>query len=125
MPRYATVFMILTMASIGLPGTSGFVGEFLTLLGVFQTDPVAAALAALGLVLGAAYMLRLYGLVFTGAPRNPKIAGLTDLSAREMALFLPILFLVIWMGVAPGPVRHLYQPAAQKIAALYAAREAP
>jgi NADH-quinone oxidoreductase subunit M len=119
MPRYATVFMILMLASIGLPGTGGFVGEFLTLLGVFQANNLVAALAALGLVLGAAYMLRLYALVFNGPPRDEAVRGLSDLSAREIAMFVPLLALIFWMGLYPAPLRSLYGPSVAKIASVY------
>jgi NADH-quinone oxidoreductase subunit M len=102
MPRYAAVFMLFTLASVGLPGTSGFVGEFLVLLGVFQVDSTVALFACSGLVLGAAYMLTLYRRMFFGRLVRDDLKGLADLSRREIVMFLPLIGLVVWMGVAPG-----------------------
>jgi NADH-quinone oxidoreductase subunit M len=101
MPRYAAVFMVFAMASVGLPGTSGFVGEFLVLLGVFQVSNTVALFAASGLVLGAAYMLQLYRRMFFGRLVHEDLKALGDLNAREIAVFAPLIILVVWMGVAP------------------------
>jgi NADH-quinone oxidoreductase subunit M len=101
MPKYATIFMLFTMASVGLPGTSGFVGEFLVLLGVFQTSTWVSFFAASGLVLGAAYMLYLYRRVIFGALVRDDLKGILDLSFREVAVFVPLIIIVIWMGVYP------------------------
>jgi NADH-quinone oxidoreductase subunit M len=103
-PVYATVFMIVALSSMGLPGTNGFVGEFLILLGSFQHRPVAAAVSALGVVLGAIYMLRLYRNVFFGpvsAPRNEKVG---DLGPLEHAYLLPLVALIFLLGVLPNIV---------------------
>jgi NADH-quinone oxidoreductase subunit M len=102
MPLYAALFMLFTLASIGLPGTSGFVGEFLVLIGVFQADRLVAVLAATGVVLGAAYMLYLYRRVFFGRLVHEDLKMLPDLSAREILVFLPLAVLVVWMGVHPA-----------------------
>jgi len=102
MPVYAAVFMLFTLASIGLPGTSGFVGEFLVLIGVFQVDRLVAVLASTGVVLGAAYMLYLYRRVFFGRLVHEDLKMLPDLSAREILVFLPLAVLVVWMGVHPA-----------------------
>ncbi|MEO0393184.1 MAG: NADH-quinone oxidoreductase subunit M [Pseudomonadota bacterium] len=102
MPRYAVIFLTFTMASIGVPGTSGFVGEFLTLLGTFQVQNTVATLAATGLVLGAAYMLYLYRRVVFGKAPNDEVASLPDVSWREVAVFAPLLVLVFWMGIYPS-----------------------
>jgi len=102
MPVYAALFMLFTLASIGLPGTSGFVGEFLVLVGVFQADRLVALLAATGVVLGAAYMLYLYRRVFFGRLVHEDLKMLPDLSAREILVFLPLAVLVVWMGVHPA-----------------------
>jgi NADH-quinone oxidoreductase subunit M len=102
MPRYATIFMIVTLSSIGLPGLNGFVGEFLVLKGAFEAHRLAAAVAALGVVLGAVYMLRLYRDVFWGpvtAPRNEKLA---DVSRLEVGSLAPLLALIFVLGVAPN-----------------------
>ena len=102
MPRYALVFMIFTMASIGLPATSGFVGEFLVLMGAFEESTWLAALAATGVVLGAAYMLYLYRRVIFGTLDKEGLRRIADLSPREVAVFAPLAILVFWMGLYPA-----------------------
>ena len=104
MPVYAVVFMVFTMANVGLPGTSGFVGEFLTLLGAFRANPWVALVATTGVILSAAYALYLYRRVAFGALDKPALAGMKDLDAREMALLLPLVVLTIWYGVKPGAI---------------------
>jgi len=101
MPAYSLVFMIFMMASVGLPGTSGFVGEFLVLVGVFQVNTWAALLATGGMVLGAAYMLYLYRRVIFGAMTKPDLKSILDLNPREVLVFAPLLALVFWMGIYP------------------------
>lgn len=108
MPVYATVFMIFTLGSIGLPGTSGFIGEFLILLGAFQVNLWLALLAATGIILGAAYMLYLYRRVIFGSLNKPALLGILDLNRREMVIFLPLVFLVIWMGIMPTPLLNVF-----------------
>ncbi len=103
MPAYALVFMLFMLASAGLPGTSGFVGEFLVLVGAFQANTWVAALAATGLILGAAYMLYLYRRVIFGTLVKENLKAILDLSPREVAVFAPLVVLVIWMGVYPTP----------------------
>ena len=102
MPIYAAVFMIFMLASVGLPGTSGFVGEFLILVGVFQVNTWVALLATTGIILGAAYMLWLYRRVIFGRLTKEDLRGLVDLSPREMAVFAPLVVLVLWMGIYPN-----------------------
>ncbi len=102
MPRYALVFMVFTMASVGLPGTSGFVGELLVLTGAFQVNTWLAALAATGLILGAAYMLYLYRRVVFGVLDKESVKAMLDLSPREIAVFAPLIILVFWMGIYPS-----------------------
>ncbi|TIT02893.1 NADH-quinone oxidoreductase subunit M [Mesorhizobium sp.] len=104
MPKYATVFMIFTMANVGLPGTSGFVGEFLTMLGVFRVNTWVAFFAATGVVLSAAYALWLYRRVIFGALTKESLKNLLDLSAREKVIIYPLVALVIFFGVYPAPV---------------------
>ncbi|CAH2408657.1 NADH-quinone oxidoreductase subunit M [Mesorhizobium escarrei] len=104
MPKYATVFMIFTMANVGLPGTSGFVGEFLTMLGVFRVNTWVAFFAATGVILSAAYALWLYRRVIFGALTKDSLKGLLDLSTREKAIIYPLAVLVIFFGVYPAPV---------------------
>ncbi|KIE05580.1 NADH-quinone oxidoreductase subunit M [Candidatus Jidaibacter acanthamoeba] len=101
MPKFALVFMVFMLASVALPGTSGFVGEFLVLLGVFEANKIYGALVATGMVLGAAYMLWLYARVMFTEVRNEKLALISDLDKREVAAFLPLLFLVIILGIYP------------------------
>jgi NADH-quinone oxidoreductase subunit M len=102
MPAYAFVFMLFTMASIGLPGTSGFVGEFLVLVGAFQVNFWVALLGSFGMVLGAAYMLFLYRRVIFGALVRPDLKSILDLSPREMAIFAPLAVLTLWLGIYPS-----------------------
>ena len=101
MPIYAFVFMVFTMASVGLPGTSGFVGEFLVLTGAFQASTWVATLAATGVILGAAYMLYLYRRVVFGKLEKDHLKDILDLNWREVAVFAPLVVLAIWMGVYP------------------------
>jgi len=101
MPKYALVFMLFTLTSVGLPGTSGFVGEFLVLLGLFQVNTWVSAFAASGLVLGAAYMLYLYRRVVFGKLVREDLIGMLDMSVREVVVFVPLIVIVIWMGVYP------------------------
>jgi len=101
MPAYALLFMLFTMASVGLPGTGGFVGEFLALLGAYEANSWVAAVATTGIILGAAYMLYLYWRVAFGTSRNADAAAMPDLSRRELSLLVPIAAVVMWMGVYP------------------------
>jgi NADH-quinone oxidoreductase subunit M len=102
MPRYALVMMVFTMASVGLPGTSGFVGEFLVLAGAFKDNTWVAALAATGLILGAAYMLMLYRRVIFGRLEHEDLKLINDLNWREVLVFAPMIILVLWMGIYPA-----------------------
>ncbi len=101
MPMFAFIFMVFTMASVGLPGTSGFVGEMLVIVGTYQVNQLYAAMAATGLVLGAAYMLWLYRRVIFGGITNPKVEELEDLSIREWLILAPLLILTILLGIYP------------------------
>jgi len=101
MPRYALFLMLFTMASVGLPGTSGFVGEVLSLAGVYQVSSWVAAVCGLGVILGAAYMLYLYRRVAFGEQKNADAAAMLDLDARELAMVIPLAAAVLWMGVYP------------------------
>ncbi|MHC4607160.1 MAG: complex I subunit 4 family protein [Planctomycetota bacterium] len=115
MPVYAAIFMVITLSSIGLPGLNGFVSEFLVLLGSFQTFPVAAAFAGVGIILGAVYMLRLYRLVFFGRLNRGEYAKLSDVGRLEIAYLLPIVLLVILLGVLPGIVLNKSKAAVQSV----------
>jgi len=101
MPQYALFFMLFTMASVGLPGTSGFVGEFLSMLGVYQVSTWTALISATGIILGAAYMLYLYRRVVFGAQKNADAAAMPDLSVREWGMLAAIAIPTLWMGVYP------------------------
>jgi len=102
MPVYAAVFLVFTMVSIGLPGTGGFVGEFLVLLGIFQVSTWTAALAALGVILGAAYMLWLYRRIIFGDLTKENLKTILDLDRREIVIFTPLILAVLWMGIYPN-----------------------
>ncbi|QFU16398.1 NADH-quinone oxidoreductase subunit M [Microvirga thermotolerans] len=104
MPFYAVVFLIFTMANVGLPGTSGFVGEFLTIIGAFRSNSWVALFAASGVIFSAAYALWLYRRVVYGALTKPSLQGMTDLNGREMLTLVPLVLLVIYYGVQPGPI---------------------
>ena len=101
MPAYAMVFMLFTMASVALPGTAGFPGEFLVILGAWAVNPWVAFGAALGMILGAAYMLTLYRRVAFGKITRDDLRALLDLSPRELVIFAPLMALTLWMGVYP------------------------
>ena len=103
MPAYSLIFMLFMLASVGLPGTGGFVGEFLILVGAFKVNTWVAALAATGMILSAAYMLYLYRRVIFGKLTKDSLAAIGDMNAREIAVFAPLVVLVIFMGVYPGP----------------------
>ena len=104
MPKYAVAFMIFTMANVGLPGTSGFVGEFLTLLGVFQVNTWVALFATTGVILSAAYALWLYRRVIFGGLEKENLKAMLDLTGREKAILYPLIVLVIFFGVYPAPI---------------------
>ena len=101
MPYYALFFLLFTMASIGLPGTSGFVGEFLSLAGIYQTSTTVALVSTTGIILGAAYMLYLYRRVAFGEQKNADAAAMGDITLREWSMMVPIAAVVLWMGVYP------------------------
>ena len=101
MPRYALFFLLFTMASIGLPGTSNFVGEILSLMGTYQVSTWIALLCTTGIILGAAYMLYLYRRVVFGEIKSEEVRAMPDLSSRELWLLAPIAAVVLWMGVYP------------------------
>jgi NADH-quinone oxidoreductase subunit M len=102
MPAYALVFMVFAMASVGLPGTGGFVGEVLVLVGAFKANTWVAAFAATGVILGAAYTLYLYRRIIFGELTKENLMKIKDLNRLEMAIFAPLLFITIWMGVYPS-----------------------
>ena len=113
-PVFAFLFLVFTLSSIALPLTNGFVGEFLILLGSFQTFPWLTAIAVLGVIFGAVYMLTLYMKTMFGELDEEKNGDLTDVTPREFALFAPLLFLVFFMGVYPQPILEDMEPAVEK-----------
>lgn len=119
MPRYAFAFMIFTMASVGLPGTSGFIGEFLVMAGAFQASTWLALFITTGIILGAAYMLWLYRRVIFGKLEKEDVKGMLDLSPREVALFVPLILIVLWMGIYPASFTSISGPAVEQLLANY------
>jgi NADH-quinone oxidoreductase subunit M len=108
MPTYAAIFLVFTLANIGLPGTSGFVGEFLVLVGVFQVNTWIAFLATTGIILSAAYALWMYRRVIMGALTKEELRYMFDLNGREMAVFAPLVVLVLLFGVWPQPLLDVF-----------------
>lgn len=119
MPIYAAFFMFFIMASVGLPGTSGFVGEMLVLVGAFQVNQWVTILAALGIVLGAAYALWLYRRVVFGKLEKQELMGMKDLNMREKAIFIPIILIVLWMGLYPNSFLGVMHSSVEKLMADY------
>jgi NADH-quinone oxidoreductase subunit M len=104
MPWYAAIFLMFTMANVGLPGTSGFIGEMLTMTGVYEASTWAAFVAATGVILSAVYALTLYRNVMFGEITNPALAAIKDIDTRELVIFVPLIVGTIWLGVQPGLV---------------------
>jgi NADH-quinone oxidoreductase subunit M len=119
MPAYALVFMLFTMANVGLPGTSGFVGEFLTLMGMFQYNTWIAAIAATGVILSAAYALWLYRRVVFGDLIKESLKTITDMSLRERAIFAPLVVMTILLGVYPSLVTDIIGPSVEALIQTY------
>ncbi|HEX5645014.1 MAG TPA: NADH-quinone oxidoreductase subunit M, partial [Erythrobacter sp.] len=115
MPRYAFVFMVFMLASVGMPGTSGFIGEFLVMVGAFQVSTWLALLLATGLILGAAYMLWLYRRVIFGKLTKPDLMSILDLSRREVLVFAPLVIMVFWMGVYPASFLEIIGPSVENL----------
>ena len=104
MPKYATIFGIMLMASVGLPLTIGFVGEFLSLLGFFKVSPVLTLIAGLTIILGAVYMLVMYKKSFFGPIVHEENKNLKDVNGRELAALIPLVALVVILGIYPKPI---------------------
>jgi len=119
MPAYAAVFMLFTMANVGLPGTSGFVGEFLTLVGMFQANTWVAAVAATGVILSAAYALWLYRRVVMGDLIKESLKSITDMTTRERSIFAPLIVMTILLGVYPSLVTDIISPSVTALLAGY------
>ena len=125
MPLYALVFMLFTLANVGLPGTSGFVGEFLALIGTFKVNIPVATLATIGVILSACYALWLYRKVVFGVIEKPALAGLRDLGRREILVFAPLVFLTILFGIYPKPVLDMSAASVAQLLENYQAATAP
>ena len=123
MPKYALFFMVFTMASVGLPGTSGFVGEFLVMLGAYAAETWIAFAICTGIILGAAYMLYLYRRVVFGVLDKADVRTLRDLEPRELAILGSLAAVVLWMGVYPASfLRPLHAPVQALLARVDRAR---
>jgi NADH-quinone oxidoreductase subunit M len=117
MPLYAAIFGVMMLSSIGLPALNGFIGEFLILQGIFTVSKAWAAIAASGIVLGAAYMLWLYQRTMFGKIENPKNENLKDLNLREVMTFVPLLILAVWIGIYPTPFLTRLDTSVDKVVA--------
>jgi len=115
MPAYALIFMFFTMANVGLPGTSGFVGEFLTLMGIFQVNTWVAAVATSGVILSAAYALWLYRRVVMGDLIKESLKAITDMTRRERAIFAPLVVMTLLLGVYPSLVTDIIGPSVEAL----------
>ncbi|WP_416881866.1 NADH-quinone oxidoreductase subunit M [Marivita sp.] len=119
MPAYALIFMLFTMANVGLPGTSGFIGEFLTLMGIFQVNTWIAAVATSGVILSAAYALWLYRRVVMGDLIKESLKTITDMTRRERAIFAPLVIATILFGVYPAPILDTIGPSVEALVSNY------
>ena len=115
MPLYAFVFMLFTMANVGLPGTSGFIGEFLSLLGVFGVNNWVAVFATSGIILSACYALWLYRRVIFGVLEKDSLKAITDMTPREAVCLLPLVALTVYFGVHPAPLLDVFGPATDSL----------
>jgi NADH-quinone oxidoreductase subunit M len=121
MPLYAATFMVFTLANVGLPGTSGFIGEFLTLVGAFRANTWVAFLATSGVILSAAYALYLYRRMIYGPLEKPSLRAITDLNYRELLVFAPLVLLVILFGFYPAPLLDVTAVSVKKLVSGYEA----
>jgi len=119
MPLYAVAFLIFTMGNVGLPGTSGFIGEFLTLTGAFRINTWVAFIATSGVILSACYALWLYRRIIFGALEKPSLMGMFDLSRRELVLLVPLAILAIFFGFHPGPIMDVTAASVDQLVANY------
>ena len=121
MPWYAATFLLFTMGNVGLPGTSGFIGEITTMVGVYEISTWTAIVAATGIIFSAVYALTLYKRVVFGEITNPALADITDLDWREVAIFAPLIAMTLYLGVYPAAVFDLTQASVDNLAAVYRA----
>jgi NADH-quinone oxidoreductase subunit M len=115
MPLYAVAMMVFTMANVGLPGTSGFVGEFLAMMGAFRANPMVAFFSTFGIILSAGYALWLYARVIYGKLEKPNLQGILDLDLREKIILAPLVALTIYYGVHPAPVLDVFAPSTEAL----------
>lgn len=125
MPLYALFFMIFTLASIGLPGTSGFIGEFLVLIGAYQVKGILTVIAGTGLILGAAYSLWLYKRVVLGEVAKPELNSIQDVAWNEKIVFIPLTLLIIWLGIYPTPLLNSIKASSGQLLSIFKVAEAP
>ncbi|WP_456389339.1 NADH-quinone oxidoreductase subunit M [Profundibacter sp.] len=119
MPHYALIFMFFTMANVGLPGTSGFIGEFLVLIGIFQANTWVAMFATTGVILSAAYALWLYRRVVFGDLIKESLKSITDMTGREKAIFAPLVFMTLLLGIYPALVLDIIGPSVEALVTNY------
>ena len=118
-PKYAVLFMIFTLAALGLPGTSGFIGEFLILMGAFKDNFLVAVLASLGVILGAAYMLWLYKRVVFGKLINEELKKLTDLNKSEIVILISLAIPTLFFGFYPEPLMNTIEVSVKNLIDMY------
>ncbi len=121
MPVYAAVMMLFTMGNVGLPGTSGFVGEMLTMVGLYGASTTAALFATTGVILSAVYMLTLYRRVVLGEMVNPKLAAITDMDGRELVIFTPLIVGALVLGVYPHLILGVTNASVERLIDLWRA----
>ena len=123
-PMFAALLTIVSLSSIGVPGTNGFVGEFLVLIGAYRTEPIYALVAATAVVFSAAYLLWAIQRILFNPLDKPENEHIPDLNRRELAIMIPIVATIVWLGVYPAPVLRRMEPAAQNFVRLVQARAA-
>ncbi|RZJ18562.1 MAG: NADH-quinone oxidoreductase subunit M [Brevundimonas sp.] len=121
MPWYAAIFLMFTMANVGLPGTSGFIGEVLTMTGAYQASTWTALIAASGVIFSAVYALTLYRNVMFGEITNPALKTISDIDKRELLIFVPLIVGTIWLGVYPAAVLDITGPSVEALTSAYRA----
>ena len=121
MPWFAATFMLFTMGNVGLPGTSGFVGEIMTMTGAYKVSTWTAFVAASGVILSAVYALSLYRRVVFGQMTNPALETINDLELREVAIFVPLILSTLYLGIQPGVVLDLTAASVDNLVAVYRA----
>jgi NADH-quinone oxidoreductase subunit M len=121
MPWFAAIFLMFTMANVGLPGTSGFIGEILTMTAVYEVSTWAALVAASGVIFSAVYALTLYRNVMFGEITNPALKAITDIDRRELILFVPLIVGTLWLGVQPGVVLDVTAASVEGVTSAYRA----